>query len=139
MTDKVINFEDIKSQNLCNEIIILNFLQALEQITQEINLAFHYTKMDDLKLEKTIPAVKKDIGNDALFVIKELCRIHGNNLKNLAAFIDEYTDEPGEDKRAELQSIIDELPEKYKDNSIILKVAEKNQEIIEKIIERGTM
>ena len=132
MTDKVINFEDIKSQNLCNEIIILNFLQALEQITQEINLAFHYTKMGDLQFKKAIPAVKKDIGNDALFVIKELCRIHGNNLKNLAAFIDEYTDEPGEDKRAELQSIIDELPEKYKDNSIILQVATANQAIIEK-------
>ena len=123
MTDKIINIEDIKSQNLCDELITINFLQALEQITQEINLAFHYVKMDGLKLEKTIPALKRDIGNDALFIIKELCRIHGNNLKNLATFIGEYTDEPGEDKRAELQSIIDELPEKYKDNSIILQVA----------------
>ena len=98
------------------------FLQALEQITQEINILMHVLGVDDTNLSKTLPKVKKDIGNDYLYMLKELCRIHGKNLLYFNQLMGRFTDEPSEEERARINETAKKLPEKYKDISITFKL-----------------
>ena len=89
-------------------------------------MAMQYAKVCEIDLKKALTILKKAIGNDEFYVLTEVCNTHGNNLLNIGKMIGEYANIPEtEEEMGRIKKELRELPERYKDESIINKLALK--------------
>lgn len=71
-------------------------LQALENITHEINDVVYNMRMDSATLEDVKEIFKKAIqiyGNDETFILLDLLKRHGDNLKGIAIILSDLVEE----------------------------------------------
>ena len=115
----IINLEQLYAKRKTDEIITLAALEALEQITQEINLVLHYLNNANVNLKATLPRVKDATKDGYFYMLSELCFTHGENLKAIGKAIDENTEPIDPGNLSELKRTINELPGKYGEGCII--------------------
>lgn len=91
---------------------------ALEEITQEINVIVHclaneemFPTPADVNIRARYAAIL--IGNDTLYNLRELLRIHTTNLEGFTRFIDTLITEPNAAKRMELEKQREKLTNEY--------------------------
>lgn len=91
---------------------------ALEEITQEINAVAHcfgdkemFPTPADVNLRGKQAA--KLIGNDKLYNLRELLRLHTANLEGFSRFINSLVTEPDTAKRIKLEKQREKLPSEY--------------------------
>ena len=106
-----------------NAVPTLAFLQCVERVTQELNIAMYGWEQirRECGNEKGADILKKavsEIGPDLFWTVRELCRIHGENLLNIGKAIEQAAGKPDTESMKTIQEALRVLPHKYQENSL---------------------
>lgn len=131
--DKIIDLKNYKSGSFADEMEVEAGLEALMQITQEINIVLQVWKQDGISINKTLDRLKDKTGNEYFYMLSSLCTLHGKNLLNIAGALTEKTAPISMERREELEKKIHEMPLQYWEQSIMMKTLEKYIETLDEL------
>lgn len=100
---------------------MVTIFEAMEVITQEINAVAHLMRDEELfptpeDIKHRAKQAAALIGNDRLYILRELLFIHSRNIKSMEQLLDTVVKDPGEEKRQKLLKHCDQLPGEYLEN-----------------------
>ena len=95
-------------------------LQTLEDITQEINYTlWELSGMGGDRFQR-LETAAKIMGNDKVYNISELMKLHALNLNKLAEIVASFAEEPTEEQKEVLKKQQEEIGKRYIDHDPII-------------------
>ena len=106
------------TDQLAEAIAMVSVFGTLEVITQEINAVINFMgHTEEFQTDKDIKHHARQaaalIGNDRLYMLRELLRIHTCNMESMQKLVNSVVKEPNEEKRKEIFERCERLPAEY--------------------------
>lgn len=106
------------TDQLAEALTMVSVFGTLEVITQEINAVINFMgKSEEFQTGEDVKRHARQavvlIGNDRLYMLRELLRIHSFNMDSMYNLVNSIVKEPDDEKRKELLERCEQLPAEY--------------------------